>query len=218
MEPNSPAIADYATFLKTIKGRIAAARTGAARTVNHELIRLYWDIGRGIVEKQEALGWGESVVEMLARDLKKAFPNSGGFSANNLWLIRQFFIEYSKSNSIIREFGNVANRPILEQPVQELSSPEKAASPERHTDTTLPELLASVPWGHHIELIKKVKDAMARLYYLQATARFGWSRNVLLNQIKASAYERAVTEKKTHNFPAVLPEFLAEQAEETLVK
>ena len=53
-------------------------------------------------------------------------------------------------------------------------------------------------------------------YYLRATARFGWSRNVLLNQIKAGAYERAVTEKKTHNFPLALPEYLAEQADEML--
>ena len=53
-------------------------------------------------------------------------------------------------------------------------------------------------------------------YYLRATARFGWSRNVLLNQIKAKAYERAVTEKKTHNFPLALPEHLAEQADEML--
>jgi predicted nuclease of restriction endonuclease-like (RecB) superfamily len=56
----------------------------------------------------------------------------------------------------------------------------------------------------------------ARLYYLRATARFGWSRNVLLNQIKAGTYERAVTEKKTHNFPLALPEYLAEQAEEMM--
>ncbi len=48
------------------------------------------------------------------------------------------------------------------------------------------------------------------------TARFGWSRNVLLNQIKAGAYERAVTEKKTHNFDLALPEHFAEQADEML--
>ena len=76
--------------------------------------------------------------------------------------------------------------------------------------------MAEIPWGHHRLLLDKITDPAARLYYLQATARFGWSRNVLLNQIKAGAYERAVTEKKTHNFPAVLPEYLAEQAEETL--
>ena len=67
-----------------------------------------------------------------------------------------------------------------------------------------------------MELLKKVKAPAARLYYLRATARFGWSRKVLLNQIKAGAYERAVREKKTHNFPLALPEYLAEQAEEAL--
>jgi len=52
--------------------------------VNRDLILLYWDIGRGIVERQEKLGWGQSVVEMLSRDVKKAFPAARGFSADNL--------------------------------------------------------------------------------------------------------------------------------------
>jgi predicted nuclease of restriction endonuclease-like (RecB) superfamily len=65
-------------------------------------------------------------------------------------------------------------------------------------------------------LLNKVKDPAARLYYLRATAQLGWSRNVLLNQIKAGAYERSLKEGKTHNFPAVLPEYLAEQAAEAL--
>ena len=55
-----------------------------------------------------------------------------------------------------------------------------------------------------------------KLWYLRATARFGWLRNVLLNQIKASSYERAVTEKKSHNFDIALPEHFAEQADEML--
>ncbi len=63
---------------------------------------------------------------------------------------------------------------------------------------------------------QKVKDPAARLWYLEATARLGWSRNVLLNQIKAGAYERARTENKTHNFELALPGHLAEQAEEML--
>jgi hypothetical protein len=61
---------------------------------DHELILLYWDIGRRIVEKQEKLGWGKSVVETLSRDLKAEFPGLLRFSANNLWLMRQFFSEY----------------------------------------------------------------------------------------------------------------------------
>ena len=80
------------------------------------------------------------------------------------------------------------------------------------------EMLASIPWGHHVELLKKIKNPNARLWYLQATARLGWSRNVLLNQIKAGAYERGATEKKTHNFALALPEHLAEQADEKFAR
>ena len=76
--------------------------------------------------------------------------------------------------------------------------------------------MAAVPWGHHVELLKKVKDPAARIYYLRATAQLGWSRNVLLNQIKAGACERAVKERKTHNFPLALPAHFAEQADEMM--
>lgn len=88
--------------------------------------------------------------------------------------------------------------------------------PSQVLEQLVQELLPAVPWGHHVEIVKKVKAPAARLWYLRATARFGWSRNVLLNQIKAGAYERAVTEKKTHNFPLAMPEYLAEQADEML--
>ena len=65
-------------------------------------------------------------------------------------------------------------------------------------------------------VLNQLADPAARIYYLRATAQFGWSRNVLLNQIKAGAYERAVAEKKTHNFALALPEDFAEQADEML--
>jgi predicted nuclease of restriction endonuclease-like (RecB) superfamily len=62
--------------------------------VNKELIQLYWDIGKMIVEKQEKLGWGKSVVETLASDLRKEFPEMMGFSSRNLWNMRDLFLEY----------------------------------------------------------------------------------------------------------------------------
>ena len=67
------------------------------------------------------------------------------------------------------------------------------------------QLVAKIPWCQNLLILNKLSDPAARLYYLRATAQFGWSRNVLLNQIKAGTYERAVTEKKTHNFPLALP-------------
>jgi len=79
----------------------------------------------------------------------------------------------------------------------------------------LQQLVGEIPWGHNILIMQRIKDKVARCYYLEATARLGWTRNVLLNQIKAGAYEVSLQDK-SHNFKAVLPEYLAEQAEETL--
>ncbi|MDE2722310.1 MAG: PDDEXK nuclease domain-containing protein [Gemmatimonadota bacterium] len=78
------------------------------------------------------------------------------------------------------------------------------------------ELVAAVPWGHHANVLARIKNHAERLYYLRATVKFGWTRNVLMNQVKAGAYERSLAEGKSHNFPAALPEHLVEQAEEVL--
>lgn len=87
---------------------------------------------------------------------------------------------------------------------------------EYRDQSILQQLVGEIPWGQNILILQKVKSVEARKYYLEATAKFGWTRNILLNQIKAGAYERARLEKKTHNFPTVLPEYLAEQADEAL--
>lgn len=71
--------AEYKTFLKEIKERIYKAQYDALKVVNKELINLYWDIGRSIVVKQDALGWCKAIVEILAKDLQKEFPGIQGF-------------------------------------------------------------------------------------------------------------------------------------------
>ena len=69
----------YTVWLRDVKSRIQSARISAARSVNRELILLYWDIGLSIVEKQKELGWGDAVVDQLASDLREAFPHDRGF-------------------------------------------------------------------------------------------------------------------------------------------
>ena len=216
---------DYRQFVTDLKSRIASARLSAARRVNSELVMLYWDIGRGIVEKQQALGWGESVVEMVATELRAAFPDMSGFSARNVWDMKRLYEAYSAPDflsQLVREMAKPASRLLLPQAVAEVQG---ASTIRRQTVAkiekadpakVLQQLVAEIPWGHHRFLLDKVTSPAARLWYLRATASFGWSRNVLLNQIKAAAYERAVTEKKTHNFDLALPEHFAEQAEEML--
>lgn len=86
---------DYRQFVTDLKSRIASARLSAARHVNRELVTLYWDIGHGIVEKQNELNWGESVVEMVAAELRTAFPDMSGFSPRNLRDMKRFYLAYS---------------------------------------------------------------------------------------------------------------------------
>lgn len=216
--------ADYRQFVSELKSRIASARLSAARHVNRELVTLYWDIGRGIVEKQKALGWGESVVEMVSKDLRAAFPDMTGFSARNVWDMKRLYEAYTTPDflsRVVRELAKPTGRPILPQAVAELdrgAKPQQPVVKKEKADPIefLPQFVAEIPWGHHRFLLDKVSAPAARLWYLRATASFGWSRNVLLNQIKAAAYERAVTEKKTHNFDLALPESFAGQVEEML--
>ena len=200
--------ADYAAWLGGLKSRIRSARISATCAVNRELILLYWDIGRGIVEKQEDLGWGKSVVEQLSLDLRSEFPGMKGFSANNLWLMRQFYSEYS-SPAFLEQL-------VQEMQSQRLESPEGGVGESVFLEQLVQEILSPVPWGHLVEIAKKVKVPRERLYYLRATAQLGWTRAVLMNQIKADAHGRSLAEGKAHNFPLALPEHLAEQAEEAL--
>ena len=98
--------ADYPQFLAEIKARIAAARTRAALAVNSELIRLYWEIGHEILEREQREGWGARVINRLAADLRREFPDMTGLSLRNLRYMRAFARAWpaeSPSSSIVQQ-------------------------------------------------------------------------------------------------------------------
>ena len=92
----------YARFLSELRARVQAARTRAVRAVQSELVLLYWSIGQDILERQERHGWGAGVIEQLASDLRRAFPDSKGFSARNLLCMRRFAQAWP-SRSIVQQ-------------------------------------------------------------------------------------------------------------------
>ena len=99
---------DYKELVREIKQRVHKAQYEALKAVNKELIALYWDIGRMIVERQKRHGWGKSIVESLARDLRLEFPGVKGFSTQNLWRMRLFYLVYKdnpKLSPMVREIG-----------------------------------------------------------------------------------------------------------------
>lgn len=108
----------YGELLTEIKARIRTAQYAALKAVNRELISLYWDIGKMIVERQGDETWGKSVVEKLSKDLREEFPEQKGFSSTSLWYMRNFYLAYyqiEKLPPLVGEIGWSHNRIILDK-------------------------------------------------------------------------------------------------------
>jgi len=103
----------YPALLDQIKSRIRAAQIKAALSVNRELIELYWSIGRDIVERQQAAGWGKSVVEQLALDLQSEFPGISTVSARNIWHARAFYLAYADPEKLKQSVSVFSDDTIL---------------------------------------------------------------------------------------------------------
>lgn len=85
---------EYKSFLQEVKNKIKATRLQAALAVNQEIIKFYWEIGKMIIEKQKVSNWGDKLVEVLALDLKRSFPDTQGFSRSNLHSMKKFAESY----------------------------------------------------------------------------------------------------------------------------
>ncbi|MBA3714122.1 MAG: hypothetical protein H0W76_16970 [Pyrinomonadaceae bacterium] len=98
---------DYAALLGDVKERVRAAQYAALKAVNRELVGLYWDIGKAIVERQAGASWGKAVVENLSKDLRAEFPGIQGFSTQNLWYMRQFYETYKDNEKLQPMVGEI---------------------------------------------------------------------------------------------------------------
>ncbi len=183
--------ATYPQLLADIKTRIRQARTRAALSVNAELIRLYWEIGGAIVERQRREEWGSAVIERLSVDLHLAFPALRGFSARNIWRMRSFYLAYSGKHR------RLAGSP------GEGQAPHAAPATASEAGDFLPSPMAEVPWTHNVLLLERLGDLDERRWYAARTLDHGWSVSVLTHQIDSDLYHRqgqAIT-----NFEATLP-------------
>ena len=112
----SELVAGYGQLLGEISQRIRSAQYAALKAVNKELIDLYWDIGKLIVDRQEGETWGKSVVEQLAKDLQAEFSGISGFSARNIWRMRNFYLSYyanEKLSPMVTEISWTHNLLIM---------------------------------------------------------------------------------------------------------
>ncbi|HCJ67420.1 MAG TPA: DUF1016 domain-containing protein [Elusimicrobia bacterium] len=85
---------DYGESLSAIIKKVEENKHKAITTVNKLLIDLYWFIGERIVSLQEKSEWGDGVVEKLSQDLRMKYPEMSGFSVQNLWYMKKFYLTY----------------------------------------------------------------------------------------------------------------------------
>jgi predicted nuclease of restriction endonuclease-like (RecB) superfamily len=186
---------DFPKLLSAIKLRVQQAQIRALLAVNAELVKLYWDIGQMIGQRQKREGWGSGVIPRLARSLQKELPEQRGFSERNIKLMVQFAREYP------RAFGREAA----------IGQPAVAQIP---TDTKGQQLVAQIPWAHNVLLMQRIEDVSNRYWYMAETLANGWSRNVLLAMIRSGAHRRKG--KSISNFDRSLPSPQSDLVQQTL--
>jgi len=198
-------LAQYGSFVKEIKDLIHRHQYEAMKHVNTELIRLYWEIGGEIDRQQREQGWGQSIVRVLAKELQKEFPGVKGFSASNLWRMRNFYTEYTATAKVapsVRLLEEDAANPKVAPSVRLLEGDTKNAH--------LPPLVAEISWSKICAIMEKCKDPLEREFYIRMTKRYGWTKDVLINNIENKAFERLLANQT--NFDETVPEKYKYQA------
>jgi predicted nuclease of restriction endonuclease-like (RecB) superfamily len=151
-----------------------------------------------ISSKQRHTKWGSKFIENMAHDLKKEFPNLQGFSRTNLFYIKKFY-EFYNDTLVQRSVGLIQNptNTIVQQEVGQLE-----------------EILFTIPWRHHIEILNKTNTIDEAVYYIQQTIKNNWSKDTLAINIKSNLYQRDT--KGINNFKNTLPLPLSDLANQTI--
>lgn len=196
---------DYSAWLDEIKQRYHSAQIKAAVKVNTEKLCFNWSVGRDLVIRKAEEKWGNGIVEQLSFDLQYAFPHDKGFSARNVWRMKQWYLFFSTPDAIQK-------LPQLAAELQLLAG-QPISSSQNHTEVNdFPNVLGLVPWGHQTEIISKCKDIDEAIFYLKECILGGWSRHTLDNALKANLYK--THGKALSNFKEYLPEAQYRMAQE----
>ena len=115
---NKAEITGYEPLVDDAKKLIHKKQYHVLKTMNTETLNLYWEIGEEIYRQQETNGWGKSIVKVLSKELQKEFPGAKGYSAANLWRMRNFYLTYRNSKKLaplVREISWSNNIVIMEK-------------------------------------------------------------------------------------------------------
>ena len=207
---------EYIEWVHEIKQRYRNSQIKAAVKVNSEQLLFNWQLGRDLVIRKAEEKWGTGIVEQLSLDLQAEFPGAKGFSARNLWFMKQWYTFYaseSSSKSVISDMELRINMSSskLKQVASEIMDQKLK---QVVSELTFPSSFAYVPWGHHVMIIQRAKSVEEAVFYIQKAIEGSLSRNALDDVIRADLYHssgNALT-----NFTEQLPIVQGKLAQEIL--
>lgn len=176
----------YKEWLIELKGKVRSSQIKASIAVNSALIEFYWDLGMMISEKESL--WGDKLIEQVAQDLQREFPNVKGLSRRNLFYAMSFYKYYSEP--IHCQLSENINNDLVQQ------------------------LVAQIPWGHNILIFTKAENREVALFYINQTISNQWSRAMLKTQIENKLHLRQGN--AINNFSQTLPNEVSSLAQQTL--
>lgn len=181
---------EYMQWLGEIKARYRNAQIRASVKINVEQLLFNWQLGRDLVMRKAEERWGSGIVEQVSLDLQAAFPESKGFSTTNLWYMKQWYRFYTDNGQKLHQLGGEIQSADY-QVAKKLHHLGGEIANEDNPDMggiRFPALLALIPWRHHVEIVSKCKNIEEAIFYIVHAATEGWSRNTLMNCIKADYF------------------------------
>ncbi|MFI4938168.1 MAG: YhcG family protein [Candidatus Berkiellales bacterium] len=175
------------SLYKKVSNHIDNARQVVQRSIDIEMVKAYWHIGRDIVEEEqhgkERAEYGQAVLQTLSVNLKQKYKS--GYSVDTLERIRKFYLLYQE------DMPASNSAPLVRKSEKGLSA-RKSAPAVRNS--TLPFLSHNLSWTHYLLLIR-IRNPQARKFYELETSKNNWSSKELRRQIGSMLFDRLLKTK-----------------------
>ncbi len=165
---------------------IQIAKQSAIKSVNVELINLYWNVGAYISQKVVQAQWGDKTVDELAQFIQAEHPELKGFNRRGLYRMRQFFETYENSEIV------ASSRTQLKKIGGQANSIVSATRTQFNIWDIRDSILADLSWTHHRTIFSRCQLMEEKIFYLNLSIHENYTVKELERQISASVFERSM--------------------------
>jgi predicted nuclease of restriction endonuclease-like (RecB) superfamily len=182
---------DLQQHFEQVRQLIRRGQSSALQQVYAAQLNIYWQVGAYVCYRLQNAEWGERTVEQLANWLKEKEPTLKGFDRRSLYRMKEFFQVWRELDwkALKRDGSIVAETSLVHLQLDQNQSNAFVASLSPQM-AEFPNILASLNWSHHLELLSKTRNLEERVFYLLLAIKERYSVRELRRQIDSGLYER----------------------------